>query len=133
MMSICDPIANLYNCICIGQKIQKRYIELFSSKKIISILSVLKIEGYILNYEVCVLHGNKLIVRVYLKYVNNIPVISSLKCVSKQSVRVYCKTKHLPVVLNGLGIGIISTSQGVMSTVKARQLGLGGEIFGIVE
>lgn len=132
-MSMQDKVADLFTRIRNGQTVRKRSVNMFGSKYIESILNVLKEDGYIEDFEKKVILNNKVLFSINLKYYKQDPVIKNIKRISKPSFRIYCKHKNLPIVLNGLGIAIMSTSKGVMSSTKAREFNLGGEIIGFVE
>lgn len=132
-MSMQDKVADLFTRIRNGQMVRKRSVNIFGSKYIESILNVLKEDGYIEDFEKKVILNNKVLFSINLKYYKQDPVIKNIKRISKPSFRIYCKHKNLPIVLNGLGIAIMSTSKGVMSSTKAREFNLGGEIIGFVE
>ncbi|MFI3255981.1 MAG: 30S ribosomal protein S8 [Psittacicella sp.] len=126
-MSMQDPIADMLTRIRNGQVANKVAIVMPSSKLKVAIATVLKNEGYIANFEIT--EDTKAELTISLKYHQNKPVIDSIKRVSRPGLRIY-KNKHsLPVVMGGLGIAIVSTSQGVMTDRAARQAGLGGEII----
>jgi len=93
----------------------------------LSILTLLKEEGYIENFEAA---ENQ--VKVTLKYESRQPVLTDVKRISKPSRRVYMGSRKLPRVYDGLGIAIISTPKGIMSDKKARKEGLGGEVMAYV-
>ena len=102
-----------------------------NSKMKQAILEVMKNEGYIASYKAT--EGVKSTLTVTLKYTDNQEsVIKGLKSVSKPGLKVYAKADELPKVLNGLGIAIISTSQGVMTDKQARKLNIGGEVLAYV-
>ena len=104
-------------------------VELLYSKQIMSILRVLKEEGYILDFvEKDIRKGIKKI-EVSLKYYDTKPVIKEIKRISKPSLRVYSNVADIPVVYNGLGIAILSTSKGILSDFEARQKNIGGEVI----
>ena len=103
------------------------------SKIKMSILSVLKDEGYILDYEQKEIENNKKRLKIKLKYFQGKPVISNIKRISKPSLRIYKNKTDLPKVLGGLGIAIVSTSKGVMTAEAARNANCGGEILCTVE
>ena len=106
-------------------------VEVPSSKTKTAILAVLKQEGFIADYAVS--EGVKSVTTVTLKYTeNNQRVIKGLKRISKPSLHVYAKSEDLPKVLNGLGVAIISTSQGIMTDKQARKLNIGGEVLAYV-
>jgi small subunit ribosomal protein S8 len=100
-----------------------------ASKIKISIARLLKDEGYIKNYKV--LKDNRQgILRIQLKYNDrNEPVIKEIKRESKPSRRVYCRRDDIPAVLSGLGVGILSTSKGVLTDREARRQNVGGEFL----
>jgi small subunit ribosomal protein S8 len=97
----------------------------------ISIAEVLKEEGYIEDFAVRE-DGPKKMLRIGLKYYAGRPVIERLERISKPGLRVYKGRDHLPRVMNGLGVAIVSTSRGVMTDRKARATGIGGEVLCIV-
>ncbi len=99
-----------------------------SSKVKVAIASVLKDEGYIEGYTVTEA-GGKAEVTVGLKYYAGRPVIERLDRVSRPGLRIYKASDAIPVVMNGLGIAIVSTSQGLMTDRKARSTGVGGEVI----
>ena len=99
-----------------------------SSKILEEISRVLKEEGYISDYRVNELDGKKTIA-VDLKYYRNKSVISNLERVSTTGRRVYSRSNEIPFVREGLGISIVTTSKGVMTDAKARELNVGGEII----
>ena len=129
-MSMSDPIADFLTRIRNGLAAKKRWVDVPSSalKKRISL--VLKEEKYINDFFVITSEGNKEIIRILLKYdYNGDPVIENIKRVSKPGLRVYVGAGEAPRVLDGLGVSIISTSKGVLSNKKAKQLGVGGELL----
>ena len=128
-MVMTDPIADFLTRIRNGNMVMHAKIEAPSSKIKVAIAEILLEEGYIKNFEV-VEDGKQGIIRVYLKYgAKKEKVITGIKRISKPGLRVYVQKEEVPRVLGGLGIAIISTSQGVMTDKKARQLGLGGEVI----
>ena len=129
-MSMSDPIADFLTRIRNGLAAKKRWVDVPSSalKKRISL--VLKEEKYINDFFFITSDGNKETIRIFLKYAfNGDPVIENIKRVSKPGLRVYVAAGEAPRVLDGLGISIISTSKGVLSNKKAKQLGVGGELL----
>ena len=97
-----------------------------------SIAQILLDEGYIKNFQI-VDDGTQGVIRIALKYgANRQKAITGLKRVSKPGLRVYAGAQELPKVLRGLGIAIISTSKGVMTDKKARELNVGGEVLAFV-
>ncbi len=106
------------------------YVDVAGNNLVMNVCQILKEEGYIKDFRKLEDAGSKNIIRVVLKYTDESkkqPVIRDIKLISKSSRRVYVGVDELKPVMNGLGIGIISTSKGVMTTDKARQMGLGGE------
>tara|TARA_B100001113_G_scaffold3943_1_gene3434 strand:- start:140 stop:541 length:402 start_codon:yes stop_codon:yes gene_type:complete len=129
-MSMSDPIADFLTRIRNGLAAKKRWVDVPSSalKKRISL--VLKEEKYINDFFFITSDGNKETIRIFLKYdYNGEPVIENIKRVSKPGLRVYVGAGEAPRVLDGLGVSIISTSKGVLSNKKAKQLGVGGELL----
>ena len=128
-MSMTDPIADFCTRIRNGYSSNKRWIDIPSSilKKRISL--VLKEEGYIDNFVFVKKDSNKEDIRIYLRYENSTPAITSIQKISKPGKRVYVGCSEIPRVLNGLGISIISTSKGVLSSKVARELKIGGELL----
>ena len=125
-----DPIADFLTRIRNGLAAKKRWVDVPSSslKKRISL--VLKEEKYINDFFFITSEGNKEVIRIFLKYdYNGNPVIENIKRVSKPGLRVYVGAGEAPRVLDGLGVSIISTSKGVLSNKKAKQLGVGGELL----
>ena len=131
-MVMTDPIADMLTRIRNANQMRHETVSVPASSLKVSILNVLKDEGFIAGYEVA--EDNKQgMITIALKYtVTNERVIKGLKRISKPGLKVYAKVDELPRVLNGLGIAIISTSQGVMTDKKARKLGIGGEVIAYV-
>ena len=130
-MSMSDPIADLLTRIRNGQAAGKREVRMPSSKLKLAVANLLKDEGYITDAKVEMPEGKPQL-SVELKYFQGKPVIETLQRVSRPGLRVYKGKKQLPSVLNGLGIAIVSTSQGLMTDRAARAAGQGGEILAIV-
>lgn len=126
-----DPIADMLVRIKNANAMRHETVVVPSSKTKTAILAVLKEEGFIADYTVSA--DVKSVTTVTLKYTeNNQRVIKGLKRISKPSLHVYAKSEELPKVLNGLGVAIISTSQGIMTDKKARKLNIGGEVLAYV-
>ena len=129
-MSMSDPIADFLTRIRNGLAAKKRWVDVPSSALKKRISFVLKEENYINDFFFITSDGNKEIIRIFLKYdYNGDPVIENIKRVSKPGLRVYVGAGEAPRVLDGLGISIISTSKGVLSNKKAKQLGVGVELL----
>lgn len=132
-MPVSDPIADLLTRIRNANQANHEALEVDASKLKIEVLRILHEEGYIKSYEV-VKQPVQDKVKVTLKYGarNREKVITTIKRVSKPGLRIYRSHDKLPTVLRGLGIAIVSTSQGVMTAKKARRLGIGGEVLAYV-
>jgi len=130
-MSMTDPISDFLTRIRNGQSSGKADISCPVSKIKLAIARVLKDEGYIEDFAVAE-DGGKPSLRVQLKYYDGRPVIDRLERVSKPGLRVYKGKDDLPTILGGMGVVIVSTSQGVMTGRQARDAGHGGEVLCIV-
>lgn len=131
-MVMTDPIADMLTRIRNANQMKHKTVEFPASKLKSEILKVLKQEGYIVDYK-SLSEGVQGKLTVQLKYLDNEErVIRGLKKISKPGLRVYAKTDDLPKVLNGLGIAIISTSQGLMTDRAARKAKVGGEVLAYV-
>lgn len=128
-MSLSDPLGDLLARIRNGQRAGKTTIDAPASKLRMSVLEVLKREGYIRGYSAAEARPGVATLRVELKYHEGQPVIRNIDRVSKPGRRVYSKIKDLPRVYNGLGIAILSTPRGVMSDAEARAANVGGEVL----
>ena len=131
-MVMTDPIADLLTRIRNANMVRHEKIEVPASNIKKQIAEILKREGFVRDVEY--IEDNKQgIIRIFLKYgSNNERVITGLKRISKPGLRVYAKTNEVPRVLNGLGIAIASTSQGVLTDKEARQKQTGGEVLAYV-
>jgi small subunit ribosomal protein S8 len=121
-MSMSDPIADMLTRIRNAQAMEKTSVKMPMSKVKAAIARVLKDEGYIEDFKVAELE-------IGLKYYAGRPVIETIKRISKPGLRIYRGKDDLPSVMNGLGVAIVSTPQGVMTDRKARSLGMGGEVL----
>lgn len=130
-MVMTDPIADMLTRIRNANQARHEEVKMPASRMKLEILNVLKNEGYISEYEKTE-DGKQGVIKVTLKYVNKERVIKGIKRISKPGLRVYAKSTELPQVLNGLGIAIISTSNGVMTDREARKNKLGGEVIAFV-
>ncbi len=126
-----DPIADLLTRVRNANQRKHKLVKAPYSKVKNEIANILKEEGYIIDFKVEGEGVEKTLV-IFLKYKGNQKVITGLKRISKPGLRVYSEAEKLPRVLNGFGIGIISTSKGIMTDAKARELNLGGEVMAIV-
>ena len=129
MMS--DPISVMLTRIRNANALRHEQVKMPSSKMKVEIARILKDEGFIVDYKV---KGNvkKELVITFKYAADGTRVISGLKKISKPGLRVNVGSDKLPRVLKGLGIAVISTSQGVMTDAKARTLGIGGEVLAYV-
>lgn len=132
-MNMTDPIADMLTRIRNGVQAHMTTVDVTPCSKVkVEIAKILKAEGYIENYAVEGEGIEKKIV-VTLKYGNNdAKVITGIKRISKPGLRVYAKGDNVPKVLNGLGIAIISTSNGMMTDKEARKQHVGGEVVAYV-
>ena len=131
-MVMTDPIADMLTRIRNANSVHHDKVEIPASKVKQAMAEILKREGFIKDYDL--VNDNKQgVLRLSLKYgPNREKVITGLKHISKPGLRVYAKKEQLPRVLGGLGIAIISTSQGIMTDKQARREGLGGEVVAYV-
>ncbi len=131
-MQITDPIADMLTRIRNANASKHESVSVPASKIKVEIARILLDEGYISGYEV--IEDNKQgMINITLKYgANKQKVITGLKRVSKPGLRIYAGKEDLPRVLKGLGIAIISTSQGLMTDKEARKLNIGGEVLAFV-
>jgi small subunit ribosomal protein S8 len=128
-MSMSDPIADMLTRMRNGIIANFDTVDVPSSKLKINIAKILKSEGFIKNYKV-IADKKQGLIRIFLKYdENGEPVIGGLKRVSRSSCRIFAKKDKVPMVLNGFGINVLSTSKGVMTDRQARKLGVGGEVL----
>ncbi len=127
-MSMSDPIADMLTRIRNGLSAGKKSVKLPSSKMKVAIVNVLKSEGYISGFKTETT-GSHCEMTIELKYYQGVPVIEKVKRVSRPGLRIYKSKDELPKVLAGLGIAIVSTSNGVMTDRAARAIGHGGEVI----
>ena len=128
-MTMTDPIADMLTRIRNANTVGHATVEIPASKMKKAIAEILKEEGYIRGYEV-IEDGKQGIIKVSMKYGPDKPkVISGIKKISKPGLKVYAKAEDVPKVLGGLGIAIISTSNGLITDKQARKLGVGGEVI----
>lgn len=128
-MTMTDPIADMLTRIRNAIRIRAQHVDVPLSQEKLAVARVLLREGYIAECRPAreSVQGQ---LRVYLKYApNGSPVISHISRVSRPGRRIYRTRKELAPVLNGIGIAVVSTSQGIMSDREARQKGIGGEII----
>ena len=131
-MAMTDPIADFLTRIRNANMVKHESVEVPASKMKRDIAEILKNEGFIRGVEY-IDDDKQGIIRVFLKYgKNNERVISGLRRISKPGLRSYVKADAVPKVLNGLGIAILSTSEGVMTDKDARAKKIGGEVIAYV-
>ena len=130
-MVMTDPIADMLTRIRNANRQHHETVMVPASKLKVDIAEILKNEGFIKGYKVEGEGPIKNIV-ITLKYRGNERVITDLKRISKPGLRVYAKVNELPKVLNGLGIVILSTSQGLMTDKEARAKQVGGEVLAYI-
>ena len=127
-MTMTDPIADMLTRVRNANMVRHEKLELPASNIKKQIAEILKNEGFIKNVEYV-----EDVIRLFLKYgQNNERVITGLKRISKPGLRVYAKANEVPKVLNGLGIALVSTSEGVITDKEARKRNVGGEIIAYV-
>ncbi len=128
-MTMTDPVADMLTRIRNGLQASHKEVTMPASKLKVELAKILKEEGYITDYSHST-DGPQGTVKVTLKYApNKKGVITKIKRVSKPGLRQYVGKDEVPTVLNGLGIAILSTSQGLLTDKKARELGVGGELL----
>ena len=131
-MTVSDPIADMLTRIRNANIVRHDTLEIPASNMKKEIAGILKTEGFVKNVEY-IEDDKQGMIRVFMKYSNeNERVITGLKRISKPGLRVYAKREELPRVLNGLGIALISTSEGVLTDKEARKRNLGGEVLAYV-
>lgn len=131
-MQISDTIADLLTRIRNASTAKHATVDIPASNVKKSITQILADEGYIKDFSI-VDDGKQGIIRVTLKYTDGkTPVISGLRRVSKPGLRIYSSSEEMPQVRKGLGIAIVSTSKGIMTDKKARELNVGGEVLAYV-
>lgn len=130
-MNISDPIADMLTRIRNGSRARHSDVLVPASRTKRAIAQILSDEGFIESFEDAQ-DGNHTQLKLHLKYVGKVPVISGMKRVSKPGLRVYATKTDIPRVLGGLGVVIVSTSQGIMTGARARKAQLGGEVLAYV-
>ena len=129
---VTDTISDILTRIRNANMVKHQIVQVPLSKVAKSIAQILKEEGFIEDFEIFDTElENRSHLLLSLKYKGRLrePVICKMERISKPGLRVYASTKKLPKVLNGLGIAIISTSKGIMTNLKAKELGIGGEVL----
>lgn len=129
-MNLTDPVADMLTRIRNASKQHHELVDVPYSKVKMKIANILLEEGYVASCEV--VEDTHKTIRITLKYFENKPVIQGLKRISKPGLRMYAEVENLPRVLNGLGTAIISTSKGIVTDKKARELNVGGEVMAYI-
>jgi small subunit ribosomal protein S8 len=126
-MAVTDPIADFLTRIRNASKARKIRVDIPASNMKKNLAEILKKQNFVKDFSV--IEDNKQnIIRVELKYTNGSPAISGLKRISKPGLRIYKDSKELPRVLNGLGIAVISTPNGLLTDKEAKTKSVGGEV-----
>ena len=127
---VTDTISDMLTRIRNAHMVKHQVVQISATKMSIAITKILKDEGFIEDFDNYT-EDNKKYLIISLKYIGKTrtPVISKIERVSKPGLRIYSNSKKLPKVLDNLGIAIISTSKGVMTNLKAKELGIGGEVL----
>lgn len=127
-MSMQDPLADMLTRVRNAQMARMATVSMPSSTVKVALVEVLKSEGYVENYDVKEVDGHKQLT-IALKYYEGRPVIEEIKRASRPGLRFYVGKDDLPKVKGGLGVAIVSTSQGMMTDRAARAAGVGGEVL----
>jgi small subunit ribosomal protein S8 len=128
---VTDPIADMLTRIRNAQLARHRRVDIPVSKLKIELARLLKDNHYVHDYKLLD-DGKRQVLRLYLKYYQDKPVIRELRRVSKPGLRKYVGVQEIPRVRNGLGMAVLSTSRGVMTDSEARAAKVGGELLAIV-
>jgi small subunit ribosomal protein S8 len=124
-----DPLADMLTRVRNGARAQFDSVDIPLSKLKVGVAKVLKEEGYITDYQI-IDQGVQGVLKVNLKYgPNDEQIITGIRRVSKPGLRQYKKSTNIPKVMSGLGVGILSTSRGVITDREARKLNVGGELL----
>ena len=125
-----DTISDMLTRIKNGNLVGHKVVKVDSTRINYQLIKLLRAEGLIRQYETVIKNGRHFIF-VYLKYSTNPtrPIIRGLKRVSKPGLRVYVNSNQIPTILGGQGIAVLSTSKGIMTNFKAKDLGIGGELL----
>jgi small subunit ribosomal protein S8 len=127
---VTDTISDMLTRIRNAHMVKHQIVQIPATKMSVAIAKILKEEGFIEDFENYLENERKSLL-ISLKYLgkSRTPVISKIERISKPGLRVYSSSKKLAKVLGNLGISIVSTSKGVMTNVKAKELGIGGEVL----
>jgi len=127
-MSFTDPIANMLTLVRNAARAKHEKVDIPNSNLLAALAGLLKEEGFIDNFRV-IKDSKQGVLRLYLRYVGKRSVINGLRRVSRPGLRVYKGARQIPRVLRGRGTAILSTSKGLMTDVRARETGVGGEVL----
>lgn len=128
-MMVTDPIADMLTRIRNGNMVRHASVDIPASNTKKRLAEILLEEGFVKGFDI-IDDGVQGVIRVQLKYGENKErVITGLKRISKPGLRVYAKKHEIPKVLGGLGIAVVSTSNGIVTDKEARKLGVGGEVL----
>jgi len=130
-MNISDPIADMLTRIRNASRARHTDVAIPASRTKLAIAEILQQEGFIESFSEAQ-DGPRRSIVIKLKYVGKVPVVSGLRRISKPGLRVYASKTEIPRVLGGLGIVIVSTSQGIMTGAQAKRAQLGGEVLAYV-
>ncbi len=131
-MQITDTIADLLTRIRNASSAKHATVDVPASNMKKSITQILVDEGYVKGFQF-IEDGKQGIIRITLKYgENRTPVISGLRRVSKPGLRIYSSCEDMPKVMKGLGVAVVSTSKGIMTDKKAREMNVGGEVLAFI-
>ncbi len=127
---VTDTISDMLTRIRNANMVKHQIVQIPATRMSLAIAEILKSEGFIEDFEIYNEDEKKYLL-ISLKYIGKSrqPVICKIERISKPGLRVYSNSKQLPKVLDNLGIAIISTSRGVMTNLKAKELGIGGEVL----
>jgi small subunit ribosomal protein S8 len=130
LIVVTDTISDMLTRIRNANMVKHQIVQIPSTKMSLEIARILKEEGFIEDFESYEENKRKYLL-MSLKYIGKArtPVLSKIERISKPGLRVYSSSKKLPKVLDNLGVAIISTSKGVMTNLKAKELGIGGEVL----
>ena len=125
-----DTISDMLTRIRNAHMVKHQIVQIPATKMSVAIAEILKEEGFIEDFENYIEDERKYLL-LSLKYIGKSrkPVISKIERISKPGLRIYANSKKLPRVLDNLGIAILSTSKGVMTNLKAKEFGIGGEVL----
>lgn len=130
-MAVTDPIGDFLTRIRNAQMAGHKIVEIPASNLKKKITEILYDQGYILKYRFLETENNQGLIEIAIKYdpVTKLPVIRQLGRISKPGLRKFAKATEIPRVINGLGLAIVSTSKGVITGKKAKELNVGGEVL----